>query len=288
MEGIERWRARGREVEIFGRRVFVVEEGDPDAQVLVLLHGYPSSSADFEAALPALAARYRVIVHDHLGFGMSEKPSEYSYSLLEQAETAVGLWRELGVTEAHVLAHDYGTSVATELVARAARDMLPLSLRTLTLCNGSVHIELARPRLAQQILRAPLIGSSFARLATKPYFERNVQAIVHQEIDKAELDRMWALLVRDGGRERLPAISQYLGERNRFWHRWVGALQATDLPTHVLWGREDPVAVPDIARALADEIDGATLTWLPDLGHYPMIEDPDRWAEAALGWLGDR
>src|SRR6185436_11057826 len=94
---------------IFGHEVFTVAtdavagEGLP----LLVLHGFPSSSRDFLPALPALAARRRVVVHDHLGFGLSDKPAAYSYSLLEQAEVAIALWRELGITKGHLLAHDY-------------------------------------------------------------------------------------------------------------------------------------------------------------------------------------
>jgi pimeloyl-ACP methyl ester carboxylesterase len=71
----------------------------------------------------------------------------------------------------------------------------------------------------------------------------------------------------------------------RFHARWVGALEALDLPAHMLWGRRDPVAVPAIAEQLARETPGAKLTWLDDLGHYPMLEAPARWAGAALGFL---
>ena len=66
-----------------------VGEGPP----LLILHGYPSSSHDYLAALPRLTQNYRVVLHDHLGFGLSQKPSDYSYSLLEQAEVALALWR---------------------------------------------------------------------------------------------------------------------------------------------------------------------------------------------------
>jgi len=99
-----------RRVRIFGRELFVVREGEGSAPPLLVLHGFPTSSFDMRAALPSLAADRPVIVHDHLGFGFSDKPARkpaehvgreaFSYSLLEQAEMAIGLWRELGVTRA--------------------------------------------------------------------------------------------------------------------------------------------------------------------------------------------
>jgi pimeloyl-ACP methyl ester carboxylesterase len=88
-----------------------------------------------------------------------------------------------------------------------------------------------------------------------------------------------------GGRERLPALAGYMNERTRFRDRWIGALERLDVPAHILWGRRDPVARPAIAEQLVREIPKTKLTWLDDLGHYPMLEAPSRWSEAALAFL---
>jgi pimeloyl-ACP methyl ester carboxylesterase len=283
----EAWRERGAFYPIFGHRVFCVTAGPPDAEPLLLLHGFPTSSLDFHLALPGLAERYRVIVHDHLGFGLSDKPSGYTYSLIEQAEVALALWRSLGVSRGHLLAHDYGTSVATEILARRERGGLPIELSSLSLCNGSVHIELARLTPAQRLLRSSRLGPIFARVSNQAVFNLQIRRILGDPgaVSQAELDAMWEGVERDGGRARLPAISSYLDERVRFRSRWIGALTRLDLPTHILWARRDPVAVPAIAEMLAGEIPGAELSWLEDLGHYPMLEDPDRWTLAARAFL---
>jgi len=284
MEAVERWRARGERVDIQGHGVFVVDEGPREAPVLLLLHGYPSSSADWEHALPHLTASYRVICHDHLGFGLSDKPDDYSYSLFEQADIAVGLWTALGVTGGHVVAHDYGTSVATELAARANRGLLPIHLRGLTLSNGSMLLDLARPRLIQQLLRRRRLGPVVARLASRWMLARNVQAIVRVPLADEELDRMWTLLERDGGRARVPQITRYLDEREQFRGRWLGALESFDGPLHLLWGRHDPVARPAVAEGILATRPDARLTWL-ELGHWPMLEDPRQWAEGLVAGL---
>jgi pimeloyl-ACP methyl ester carboxylesterase len=250
-----------------------------------VLHGFPTSSFDFRAALPRLGQRRAVILHDHLGFGLSAKPERYSYSLLEQAEVALEVWRSMGITRGHLLAHDYGTSVATELCARRERGGLPIELASITLCNGSVHRELAQVTTVQKLLQSPL-GPAVARLSNEKFFRRQMRRIVaRREPFERELDAMWQLLERADGLRRAPAISQYLTERVRFRERWIGALTRLDVPTHVLWGRLDPIAVPAIPELLSREIPGARLTWLDDLGHYPMVEDPERWAERAASFV---
>jgi len=283
------WLGRGARHLVFGHQVFAVDAGSGAGTPLLVLHGFPSSSRDFGLALPRLAEQRRVVIHDHLGFGFSDKPAAYSYSLVEQAEVAIGLWRSLGVTRGHLLAHDYGTSVATELLARRERRLCPIDFASVTLCNGSVHIDLAHLTPSQRLLRSPRLGPIFARLAQKPIFIAQIRRILGdpRAVSDAELDAMWEGLVRDGGRARMPALSGYMAERVRFAERWIGALTRLDLPAHVLWGRRDPVAVAAIAEQLTREIPRATPTWLDELGHYPMLEAPARWAAVALDFLGE-
>lgn len=287
---LDGWRDRGRLLEVLGRTVFVVDAGPRDAPPLLVLHGFPTSSLDFRSVLEPLAEHHRVIVHDHLGFGLSDKPLDYSYSLLEQAEVALAVWRALGVDHGHVVAHDYGTSVATELVARRERGGLPVALDALTLANGSVHLELAKLSLPQRLLRSKVLGPTFAALGSRAVFKLQLRRIFGRPdaVNDRELDLAWEALAWNGGKRRLAPISSYLDERMRFWNRWIGALSRLDRPTHVLWGRRDPIAVPAIAEALASEIPDATLTWLDELGHYPMLESPARWAEAVLAFAPGR
>ncbi|HZO13837.1 MAG TPA: alpha/beta hydrolase [Polyangiaceae bacterium] len=282
--GLTAWRARGRMMEVAGRRVFALAEGS--GETLVVLHGFPTSSHDFDEALPILRERFRVVLHDHPGFGLSEKPERYSYSFFEQTDVALGVWKQLGVERAHVIAHDYGTSIATELVARRERGLLPIELASVTLCNGSVHVELSQLTTIQKLLVNRFTGPAMQRLGNRRIFARQMRAIVGnpQSLSDDRIDCMWQALDHDDGRLRTHAISQYQGERRRFWDRWIGALTRLDLPAHILWGRRDPVAVPAIAETLASEIPNARLTWLEDLGHYPMVEAPERWARAALGF----
>jgi len=280
------WQSRGNRMRIFDRDVFVLEEGKEHEETLLVLHGFPTSSFDFNRVLPHFTKRFRVVVHDHLGFGLSDKPRNHSYSLFEQAEVAMEIWRKLGVKRGHLLAHDYGTSVTTEVLARRERGSCPVELQSVTLANGSVFIELAQLTPSQILLRNKLVGPLFASLSSRSVFQAQLRKIfgTPDAVPKEELDAAWDLLVHAEGKRVLPAISSYLDERTRFKDRWIGALRKLDLPAHVLWGRRDPVAVPAIAQALANTIPGARLTWLDELGHYPMLEDPSRWAENVLSF----
>ena len=106
-------------------RMHYVDEGR--GRPILFVHGTPSLSFEWRHAIDALRGDFRCVAQDHLGFGLSDKPPEYSYSLIEQADYAIALWRQLGVERAQLVAHDYGTSVATEffLVGSGPTDPSP-------------------------------------------------------------------------------------------------------------------------------------------------------------------
>ena len=284
---IATWRDRGRDVRVLGRRIFCIDIGPRDAEPILILHGFPSSSLDFHRVIEQLAESHRVVLHDHLGFGLSDKPEEYSYSLFEQAEYALALWRELGITGGNLVAHDYGTSVATEILARRERGRLDFAPTSVTLSNGSVLIELAGLRLSQRIARSPILGPAFERLVFAGYFKRVMRRLWGDpsSVFEQDLEAMWQGIVHRNGRLRVHQLSCYIDERYRFRERWVGALRRLDLPALILWARRDPVAVPAIGQGLAERIPSARLEWLDQLGHYPMLEDPDAWAGPLLEFL---
>ena len=282
---IRDWEAKGAYYTIEGRSLFVVDsenKGRTDKPTLVLLHGYPTSSHDYYCVFDALAEHFRVIAHDHLGFGLSEKPKDYAYSLFEQTDIALKVWKKLGVESAHVVAHDYGTSIATELLARANGGQCPIHLNSITLCNGSVHIELAKLRVIQKLLRNHYTGPLVARLTNQSIFNRNMRKLWYDPstLSEADLHSMWELLIRNGGKLALPKITQYLRDRVVYWDRWVGALKQSQTPLAFLWGAMDPIVGANVAEVHHAEAVGSQLILLEDVGHYPMLEAPDRWTKA--------
>ncbi len=276
---VHAWRDRGRFLRIAGHSVFVVDAGPRDGATLLLLHGFPTSSHDFHRVLGKLAIEHRVLALDFLGFGLSDKPGDFSYSLFEQAELVMMLCRHLAVHRVKIIAHDMGTSVATELLARRERGLLPFEVDGLVLMNGSVHIELAELTPSQRLLRTPF-ASTFVKLSSRRLFGAQIQRILGKRLEDVDLDDMWCQMQHKDGVRHLPTIIRYIDERKRFWHRWVGALTRVDFPCLVLWGPEDKVAVMSIGERLAGEIPGARLERLEGLGHYPQLEDPERTAQA--------
>ena len=130
-------------------------------------------------------------------------------------------------------------------------------------------------------------GPLVARLSSPRVFNRTMRQLWHDPatLSEADLRTMWELLTREDGKVVLPRITQYLRDRVLFWHRWVGALQQSQLPLNFLWGAEDPITGRDIAELHHAEAPGSRLTVLDGVGHYPMLEAPRRWTDALLALL---
>lgn len=283
---IQAWESKGRYIEIEHQgethKLFVIDTEETDKPVLVILHGYPTSIYDYWKALPILKEKYRVIMHDHIGFGLSSKPTDYAYQLIDQAAIALKLWGKLGVQSTQLLAHDYGTSVATEIIYQRNQnpEKLKVNIQAVTLCNGSMHIELAGLRPIQRLLKNKMTGPVVAQLASKATLRRNFRRIYSDasKVDENELDVLWELMLHKKGRRVLPKISDYINQRYTYWDRWIGALKETDLPIHILWAEDDPVAVVEMANVIHAETKNSRKTILSNLGHFPMLEDAERWA----------
>ena len=285
------WKSKGEFITVNDRKLFVIDtssffstEDQVPSKTMVVLHGYPTSSYDYYKVLPELSKHYRVIIHDHLGFGFSDKPLDYSYSLLDQADLALQLWQQLGVKKVHLLAHDYGTSVATEIIARNNNHELTIEIEKLTLCNGSMHIELSKLRTIQKLLKNKWLGKYVAKLTTYAIFSKNLRNVYFDKtkVSNNELKDMWMQLEYNEGRKVIHKLSQYINERYTYWNRWIGALKETNLQTNIVWAKNDPVAVPAIARLIATEISNNKLFWIENTGHFPMLENPDEWLNCIL------
>jgi pimeloyl-ACP methyl ester carboxylesterase len=284
MIALSDWRARGSYVETPLGQIFAVDQGKGDA--VLVLHGFPTSSWDFADAIELLSKHRRVVTFDFLGYGLSAKPAHASYSLFEQTDIALAVARHFQLQRVHLVAHDMGTSVATEMIARREWNTLPLEIRTLTLTNGSVHVDLAHLTLGQRLLRSPA-GPLFARLNSRRSFGVQIKRVCAKPPSEQEIDVMWELVSRDGGASRLPQLIGYVSERYRFYRRWIDPLTRLDIPTLIAWGERDPVAVMAIAHALAGEIPGARLRTFPELGHWPQLEDPSRVVDAIETFWAD-
>jgi pimeloyl-ACP methyl ester carboxylesterase len=262
-----------------------VHSAQGDGPTILLLHGYPSSSYDYRMVVPHLAARAWLTL-DFLGFGLSDKPRSHQYSLLEQADIVQTVVAGATPGPVVIIAHDMGTSVTTELLARDLGGRLPFELQRVVLTNGSVILERASLRPIQKVLRGPL-GPAVARLANRRTFVRGFGRLFspNHPLSAEEADAQWALMAHNGGHRIAHLLISYLDERVRYASRWHGAVRDWPKPLSFLWALDDPVATTNVLDGLRELRPAADVVELRGVGHYPQVEVPDVFSRAALSLL---
>ena len=272
---LDDWLAAGRYMSYRGHRIFVRVQGALDAEPLLLIHGFPTASWDWEALWPELTSRYRVLVLDLIGFGFSDKPRDYDYSLVDQASLCEAFLTAEGISDYHVLAHDYGDSVAQELLARRGDAGQRAQLRSVAFLNGGLFPETHRPVLLQKLLLSPL-GPLISRLTRRAKLASNLRAIFGARTppDDELIDGFWRLLSHGDGRRIMHKLIRYMIERRQRRERWVGALQQATIPLALIDGAADPISGAHMARRYQQLVPNADVTLLDGIGHYPQVEAP--------------
>ena len=276
---VREWSESGTRERV-GDHELYVHRRPGDGPAMLWLHGFPSSSYDWRGLLAAHPGG-DVLAFDFLGFGLSDKPADHLYTLAWQADAAEELVLRSGLDQVFVVAHDMGTSVATELMAREIEGKARIRISGALLFNGSILLDRASPTLGQKLLRSPL-GPVFARLSTGRSFRLQFGQIFSDEhpLTRDEAEDQWALMSHLGGTRIAHRTIHYMDERERFTERWHGAFRDWPGVLSLAWALEDPVATVAVLDGLREMREGVPVHELPGIGHYPQIERPDLIAAA--------
>lgn len=270
---LETWWSEGRHVD----GLFVHEAGD--GPLVTLLHGYPGSSYDFHRVVDDLP-EHRTLAPDLLGFGRSAKPRDHRYSIHEQADLVEHLWQETGMTTTVLVAHDYSTSVAQELLARRAA-----GITGVVLLNGAVYPHLHRPTVVQELLLGP-DGPALAAAIDEDAFRNGLRETFATTTDR-ELRDLWRAMSRDDGHLLAADLLHYVADRADHGERWVTAMESTPLPLTFVWGLLDPVSGAHVLAEVRRRLPGADVRALPAVGHWPPLEAPTEVARAVRRLAAD-
>lgn len=274
------WYARGQRAELLGHEIFFVDEPATGEQrgTIFLIHGFPTASWDWWKLWPVLNESYRLVALDLLGFGFSAKPGSHDYRIAEQADICEALVAQLGLEQFHVLAHDYGDTVAQELLARQNSGEGVGEWLSCLLLNGGLFPEAHRPVLAQRLLHSP-VGFLFRFALTKASLRRSFNKIFGPKTQASdeEIDAFFELFSRDRGRANLHRLIRYMGERRTNRERWLDALRRTRCPIGLINGSVDPISGDHMVKRF-EELVGEKhfIERLPEIGHYPQVEAPER------------
>ena len=255
-----------------GVQVFYREAGPSDAPVILLLHGFPTSSFQYRELIPRLADRYRVIAPDLPGFGFTEVTAErgYRYSFDSLAKTIFAFTEALKLTRYALYVFDYGAPTGFRLAL-----MAPERVSSIVSQNGNAYEEGLGKAWApiQRYWREPTLehrDAIRAGLNAEGMRHEYSVGIPDPELIKPEgytLDA--ALLARPGNVDiQLDLFLDY-AENVRLYPAFQDYFRRAKPPLLAIWGRFDPYFVPAGAEAFRRDIPKATIEFL-DTGHFAL------------------
>ncbi|HEY1991694.1 MAG TPA: alpha/beta hydrolase [Gammaproteobacteria bacterium] len=257
-----------------GVKVFYREAGPRDAPVLLLLHGFPTSSRMYQGLMPLLADRYRLIAPDYPGFGLSDAPPEakFAYTFDHITQVMDDFTQALGLKHYSLYMCDYGGDVGLKLAIAH-----PERVQALIVQNANISAEGESPlwaiRRAYWADRAAYQGQIQANLSSLDADRgRHVGSSPHPERYNPDAwDDEYAFLSRPGEEQiQLDLFYDYRSNQAAFpaWQAW---LKRHRPPTLVLWGRYDTSFTLDGALTYAKLLPEAEVHLL-DAGHFALDE----------------
>jgi pimeloyl-ACP methyl ester carboxylesterase len=280
-----------RYATVAGKRLFYREAGPVDGPVVVLLHGFPTSSYMFRDLVPALADRYHVIAPDHLGFGLSDAPSaaEFDYTFDALTDLTAGLLRQLSVTRYAIYVQDYGAPIGWRL---ALRD--PAAITAIISQNGNGYDAGFVPDFWQTVW--DYVGEQNPRTETAIRGALTLEAIQWQYLTGVPDETLvspeaWhhdlALVSRPGNDEVQLALFRDYATNPPLYPALQEYLRHSGVPVLAVWGKGDQIFGPDGARAFAQDARDAEIHLL-DGGHFLLESAGDEVAELIRDFLGRR
>lgn len=240
-----------------------------------LLHGFPTSSWDWQRLWTPLSRDRRLVAFDMLGFGLSDKPRKHDYTLLEQTAIAERVMAERGLKEVHLLAHDYGVSVAQELLARDQEGALEVDIASVTFLNGGLFPAQHRPLLVQSLGAGPFGGLVSASMNERRFAKSFAKVFGRETVPTSlEIGEHWKLILHKHGEKVLHRLLHYIPERKTNAARWQNALLETKVPLRLINGVADPVSGAHLADHYEATVPNPDIVRLEEIGHYPQLEAP--------------
>jgi pimeloyl-ACP methyl ester carboxylesterase len=273
-------------VQVDGVEIFYREAGPADAPTIVLLHGYPSSSRQFDTLIPLLATKYHLIAPDYPGFGLSDRPSPttYTYTFDHLAQTMTDLLEKLKVTHYTLYLHDYGAPIGFRMILAH-----PDQLHALIIQNGNIYkagLGAKWAKIAEfwadQKAHPEVLNAFLSFEATK---DRHLAGTSHPERYNPDTwNSEFADLSRPGQREIQGDLLYDYRINVASYPKWQAWLREHQPPTLVAWGEHDPSFIAPGAEAFRQDLPNAEIHLL-DAGHFPLDEQTDETANLIFQFM---
>jgi pimeloyl-ACP methyl ester carboxylesterase len=277
-----------RTVKIDGLDIFYREAGPQEAPVVLLLHGFPTSSHMFRNLIRALADEFRLVAPDYPGFGNSSMPTvdEFEYTFDHLADVIEKFTEKVGLQKYTLYVQDYGAPVGYRLAAK-----YPDRVQALVVQNGNAYDEgidndFWKPLKAywkeKTAEREKPLRGFLNREATIWQYTHGVRDKEAISPDNWNVDQ--PLLDRPGNAEVQLALFHSYGSNPSLYLKWHAYFREHQPPTLVVWGKNDPIFPASGAESYKKDLKNLEFHLL-DTGHFAIEEDGDTIADLMRNFL---
>ncbi len=278
-----------RNVQIDGLNIFYREAGTPGNPVLLLLHGYPSSSFMYRDLIANLADQFHLIAPDYPGFGNSDTPAidQFAYTFDHLAEITEKFVETLGLTRFSLYVQDYGSPVGFRIASHH-----PEWIESIIVQNANAYEEgftdawgafraLWADRKAET---EAAVRSFFSPDITRFFYTQGVRDLTALSPDSWTLDQIYL----DRPANQAAQLELFYDYRNNPAHypEWHAYFRTHSPRTLIVWGENDPFFNVDGAKAFLRDLPGAELHLL-NTGHFALEEDGDQIAAHIRRFLSE-
>lgn len=236
------WKSYGKFIKVKENNLFVIDTGDEfsNKETLVIINGFPTTSYDYHEIIPVLSEYYRVVIHDHFGFGFSDLPDTYCFSLIDQANVCVELWNKLKLKRFTILADAYGNKVGEEILYRKNSHLIPFDIKKLIICNSSSYEKyLDINTITSLIKNKELIKYKEIILNYKEQFFYEGSDNYDKYKDESKIKDIWTKFNNKQGQKEILVLCSYNEESFLYWHRWLHAIKETKIPVKIFWRKDN-------------------------------------------------
>ncbi len=296
---LQKWRDEGTVKDltvngIHNYQIFIHTSGPESDHGVLIVHGWPGSSWDWQGVLDRIGDKARVVVPDMRGFGLSEKPLDgtylSNYTLQLQADIYEAVAAEEGLKSVVLVAHDMGQSVGLELMSRHEEGRLSFDIRHAIILDGSTLVDMIElVPMQKELLAKPDVAATedldfdhFGAAFTGTYGTKFMDSGDHETAMIAQTHQVFY----NHGSRVMAQTLRYLKERKETFNEWSRVFFTYGAaPMTLLWGVEDPVAVIAMADRVKKNRPVTDLYKIEGVSHWPMIEAPEYIGDAIIARL---
>ncbi|HSZ70941.1 MAG TPA: alpha/beta hydrolase [Solirubrobacteraceae bacterium] len=270
---------RQRRINVAGIGSPVIEAGPADAtEAVVFVHGNPGSSSDWTALVDGAGELGRAVAFDMPGFGRADKPRHFDYQVSAYADFLQGALAELGVERAHLVVHDFGGPFGLFWGLQHPQAWASVVLINVGIMPGYKWHTMARR------WRTPVLGEILQAWIPRSGWRRGMQKVNPKGLPPEFVDKMYDDYDR-GTRRAVLKLYRATSDPGETARELGAAMKELHKPALVVWGAKDPFIGVQYAERQRDFFAVQDVAILPESGHWPFQDDPQRVAEVVLPFL---